>query len=222
MIRARIPLTVVTLSVLTLTACSQPAYQPNPQPATKTQKGALLGGAIGGLLGAMSGDNGAEKRQNAIKGAIIGAAGGAIIGNQLDKQEADLRNQLGNDNVTIQNTGDRLIVTMPQDILFATDSATLRPDLTRDLRTVAQNLIAYPDTTVQVIGHTDNTGDATYNQNLSVSRARSVANVLVGEGVQSYRVQAFGRGESQPVASNLTPEGRQQNRRVEIVILPNA
>lgn len=221
MIRARIPLTIATLSVLAVTACSNPNYSGGQSP-NKTQSGAIIGGAVGGLLGAISGDNRAEKRSNAIKGAILGAGAGAIIGNQLDKQEADLRQQLGNDNVTIQNTGDRLIVTMPQDILFATDSATLRPDLQRDLRSVAQNLLAYPNTTVQVVGHTDNTGSAAHNQSLSESRARSVANVLINEGVPSYRIQSIGRGEDQPVATNLTPEGRQQNRRVEIVILPNA
>jgi outer membrane protein OmpA-like peptidoglycan-associated protein len=129
---------------------------------------------------------------------------------------------MGNSNVNIQNTGDRLIVTLPQDILFATDSATLRPDLQRDLRTVGQSLLAYPDTTVQVLGHTDNTGDADYNLNLSRQRAQSVASILISEGVPSFRIQSIGRGEDQPLASNLTPEGRAQNRRVEIVILPNA
>lgn len=163
-----------------------------------------------------------ERRRNAAAGAILGAGGGALIGNQLDKQEADLRAQMGNSNVNIQNTGDRLIVTLPQDILFATDSATLRPDLQRDLRTVGQSLLAYPDTTVQVLGHTDNTGDAGYNLNLSRQRAQSVANILMTEGVPSFRIQSIGRGEDQPLASNLTPEGRAQNRRVEIVILPNA
>lgn len=221
MTRAKITLTAATASLLFLTACVDPSYQGGTSDP-KTRNGALLGGAIGGIIGAISGDNRSERRSNAVKGAIIGAAGGAIIGNQLDKQEADLRNQLGNDNVTINNTGDRLIVTLPQDILFATDSATLRPDLQRDLRTVASNLLAYPDTTVQVLGHTDNVGDASYNLDLSERRAQSVANILAAEGVPSYRVQTSGRGESQPLASNLTAEGRQQNRRVEIVILPNA
>ena len=111
---------------------------------------------------------------------------------------------------------------MPQDILFATDSASLRPDLTSDLMTVASSLNEYPRTTVQVIGHTDNTGDAAYNQQLSARRASSVANILIQNGVSAGRIQSFGRGEDQPRASNLTPEGRQQNRRVDIVILPTA
>ncbi|MCA0921201.1 OmpA family protein [Pseudooceanicola nanhaiensis] len=183
-----------------------------------TRTGAGTGALLGAALGAIVSD---DKAKGAAIGAVAGGAAGAIYGSVLDKQEAELRGQLGDD-VMITNTGDRLIVTMPQDILFATDSATLRPDLTTDLRTVARSLNKYPDTTVQVIGHTDNTGEASYNQQLSARRANSVADILVSSGVSSSRVVAFGRGEDQPRASNLTPEGRAQNRRVDIVILPNS
>ena len=140
----------------------------------------------------------------------------------LDKQERDLRASLGNDNVTINNTGDRLIVTLPQDILFATGSSAVRPDLQRDLAAVAGNLQAYPDSTVQIIGHTDSDGEASFNQQLSESRANAVASVLLNNGISSRRIQSYGRGESQPIASNLNAQGKAQNRRVEIVILPNA
>lgn len=214
---SKLSLTTALCGAILLSACTDP-NDPNRQ----TKSGALIGAGAGAAIGALMGNDPEERRRNAVLGAAIGGGGGAIIGNRLDRQEADLRAQLGNDNVTIRNTGDRLIVTLPQDILFPTDSATLRPDLQRDLRTVGQNLLAYPDTTVQVIGHTDNTGDAGYNLNLSRQRAQSVANVLMSEGVPSFRLQSIGRGEDQPIASNLTPEGRAQNRRVEIVILPNA
>ena len=102
------------------------------------------------------------------------------------------------------------------------DSAALRPDLTNDLYAVAANLQKYPASTIQVVGHTDNTGTAGYNQDLSQRRAGSVAGVLISAGVPGSRIVAVGRGEDQPVASNLTPQGRAQNRRVEIVIRPNA
>ena len=125
-------------------------------------------------------------------------------------------------NGTITNTGDRLIVTLPNDILFAVDDATVRPDLQRDLRALAGNLQAYPNSTVQIVGHTDSDGDAAYNLGLSQRRAQSVANVLVAAGVSGSRLQTIGRGEDQPVADNLTAQGKAQNRRVEIVILPNA
>ena len=222
MIRAKTSLLTAASALLVLTACTQGPMMSPDDPNRQAKQGALVGAGIGAVAGAMMGNDPEERRANAAAGALIGAAGGGIYGNRLDQQEADLRAQMGNDNVTIRNTGDRLIVTLPQDILFATDSATVRPDLQRDLRTVAQNLQSYPDTTVQVIGHTDNTGDAGYNQSLSQRRAQSVSGILVAEGVSSARIRSIGRGEDAPIASNLTPEGRQQNRRVEIVILPNA
>jgi outer membrane protein OmpA-like peptidoglycan-associated protein len=214
---SKLSLSTALCGAIFLSACTDP-NDPNRQAKT----GTLVGAGAGAVVGALMGNDPEERRRNAVLGAAIGGGGGAIIGNQLDKQEADLRAQLGNDNVSIVNTGDRLIVTMPQDILFATNSASLRPDLQRDLRTVGQSLLAYPDTTVQVVGHTDNTGDASFNFDLSQRRAQSVASVLLSEGVPSFRIQSIGRGEDQPIASNLTPEGRAQNRRVEIVILPNA
>jgi len=173
------------------------------------------------LLGALVSKDG-KRGDRAIAGAFVGGAVGAGVGFGLDKQEADLRRDLGNDNVTIQNTGDRLIVTLPQDILFATDSFAVRSDLRRDLNTVASNLQAYPDSTIQIVGHTDSDGDAAYNQQLSERRANSVADVLLDAGIPFSRIQTFGRGESQPLASNLDPAGKSENRRVEIVILPNA
>jgi outer membrane protein OmpA-like peptidoglycan-associated protein len=109
---------------------------------------------------------------------------------------------------------------MPQDLLFATDSASVRPDLTYDLKTVAASLLKYPNSRIEVIGHTDNTGSAAYNQDLSQRRAVSVANVLRESGVPNGRMAAFGRGEDEPIATNLTAEGRAQNRRVEIIIRP--
>ncbi len=209
--------TLVVTSAFLMAGCTDPSRFQSAPAGDNTKQGAIIGGMIGVASGLLSGD-----KDKAVKRGIIGAGVGAIAGNQLDKQEADLRRSMGNDNVIIRNTGDRLIVTLPQDILFATDSATLRYDLQSDLRALAANLQQYPMTTVQIIGHTDNVGDAAYNQSLSVARAESVTGVLVQNGVAPNRLVAFGRGEDQPIASNLTAEGRQQNRRVDIVILPNA
>lgn len=222
MIRAKSAILLATVATLGLTACTTgPMFDEN-DPNRQAKQGALIGAAAGAITGRLAGgDDVGERNRATLAGAVLGAAAGAAIGNQLDKQEAELRQQLGNQ-VDIRNTGDRLIVTMPQDILFSTDSATLRPTLIADLRDVASSLLAYPNTTVQVIGHTDSDGEAAYNQNLSQRRAQSVANVLISEGVQGGRIAVIGRGEDQPVASNLTPEGKAQNRRVEIVILPNA
>ena len=155
-------------------------------------------------------------------GAAAGAAVGGAIGYSLDQQAADLRASMANNRIQIDNRGDYLLVTMPEGILFATDSAAVRADLQADIRALARNLQEYRDSTVEVVGHTDNTGSAEYNQDLSARRASAVAGILLEQGVAPSRVRSIGRGEDQPVATNLTPEGRAQNRRVEIFIRPNA
>ncbi|ETX15306.1 membrane protein [Roseivivax halodurans JCM 10272] len=224
MLRAKSPLILAAVSLLAVTACTDQMgglNDPN-NPRRNTQSGALIGAGVGAGIGALMGNDPEERRANAAAGALIGGGAGALVGNELDKQAAELRNSVGNSQIDVRNTGDRLIVTLPQNILFATDSAQVSPSIQGDLRAVAGNLSQYPNQTIQVIGHTDNTGDASYNYDLSQRRAQSVSGILIANGVPSTRVRAIGRGEDQPVASNLTPEGRQQNRRVEIVILPNA
>lgn len=217
------PLILSTLGILALTACvpADPYADPYAaQPVSngpRAQSGALIGAMAGGLLGSQSSD---DRLLKTAVGAGIGAIVGGAIGATLDAQAAELRSINGQFNVT--NMGDYLVVNMPQDVLFAVDSAALRPDLTRDIKAVAQNLLRYPNSQIQIVGHTDNTGSASYNQDLSQRRAVSVANVLRESGVPNGRIAAFGRGEDQPIASNLTPEGRAANRRVEIIIRPTA
>jgi outer membrane protein OmpA-like peptidoglycan-associated protein len=219
MIRPRIPIFLLSgAALLAVTACTEPGYVTGQDQNRKTKQGAVIGGLLGAATGAAVSDS---KGKGALLGGAIGALGGAAIGNALDKQEAELRQQLDSD-VKIVNTGDRLILTMPQDILFDVDSANVAPVLRDDLFKVADSLQRYPDTTVQVVGHTDSDGAASYNQRLSERRANAVADVLMDGGVRGARIRAFGRGEDQPIASNLSPEGKRQNRRVEIVILPNA
>lgn len=212
-------LCVAGASLLLLSACAEPAHLKGEDPNARTKQGALIGGVLGALTGAVASD---KKGRGAIIGGAIGAVGGAAIGNALDRQAAELERDIANEDVTVTNTGDRLIVTLPQDILFAIDSSNVNSGLRSDLLTVADSLQSYPDTTVQIVGHTDNTGSAAYNQGLSERRANSVADVLMDGGVPFSRIETYGRGEDQPVASNLTDEGRAQNRRVEIVILPTA
>ncbi|WP_333827676.1 OmpA family protein [Pararhodobacter sp.] len=183
----------------------------------RTQQGAVAGAIAGGVLGAATGSG--NRLPEALLGAGIGAVAGGVVGASLDRQAAELRAQLGNE-IDVRNTGNEIVVTMAQDILFATDSATLRADLRSDLRAIAANLQRYPDSTIIVTGHTDSTGAMAYNQSLSERRADSVAAVLIESGVSSRRVVARGAGQTQPVASNDTAAGRAQNRRVEIVIRP--
>ncbi len=219
---SRLSLLVALAGTVTLGACTDPGRLgvSLDDPNRNTKQGAGIGAAAGALLGVLV-SNDEDRTQGAITGAVVGGAIGAGIGYSLDQQAADLRADLANDDVKIENTGDRLIVTLPQDILFATDSSNVRSDLVRDLQALAGNLQAYPQSAVDIIGHTDWDGDALYNQALSERRANAVADVLLDAGVAFRRINAFGRGESEPVATNQTSEGRAQNRRVEIVIVPN-
>ena len=216
----KLPTTLALVTVTFVGACTSPARFDTAD-QNNAQSGAILGGLLGAMVGIADAGPG-DKGQGAIRGAIVGATAGAVVGTQLDRQAEALQASMGNSGVMITNTGESLIVTLPQDILFATDSTALRADLQADLGALARNLQDYPNSTVQVIGHTDNVGSATYNEDLSLRRANAVANVLISRGVSTSRITTIGLGENQPVATNLTAEGRAQNRRVEIVILPNA
>ena len=204
---------ILAVSALALVAaCTQTDGQ-----LDRRRTGALAGGVIGGLVGAANGGN--NSTPEVLIGAGLGALAGGAIGGVLDRQAGELRQSLGPD-VGVVNTGNEIVVTMPQDILFATDSAALRPDLQSDLRTIAANLQRYPDSVVVVTGHTDSTGTAAHNQALSERRADAVAGVLISSGVPARRIQAVGAGQTQPIASNGSASGRAQNRRVEITIRP--
>lgn len=184
----------------------------------RTRQGAITGAVIGGVIGGISDND--DRLENAAIGAAIGAAGGAIVGNILDKQAEELRRDLDGD-IGVIRTGDALIVRMPQDILFDFDSAVVQPGLRSDLLTLAESLRRYPETTVEVTGHTDEVGSVSYNRDLSLRRANAVASVLIQAGVPQARIRTFGAGEDQPIATNATAEGRAANRRVDITIREN-
>jgi outer membrane protein OmpA-like peptidoglycan-associated protein len=208
------------VSVVALSACTQPANLAGlEQPANQGRNtGLAIGALAGGLLaGPITGGSAGQ----AAAGAAVGAAVGGLIGSDLDRQAAELQQQMG-DNVTVVNRGDSLQVSFPQEILFASDSASLKSGQRQELSALASNLSAYPDSQVQVIGHTDNTGSAAHNFDLSARRAGAVSAVLVESGVSGQRLTATGKGEDNPIATNLTDEGRALNRRVEVVITPLA
>jgi outer membrane protein OmpA-like peptidoglycan-associated protein len=212
MIGFRKPALAAILALAALAGCVQTG------PANNAQMGVLGGAALGSVVGAaMGGDNTGEQIATA---AAVGALAGGAIGALLDRQKTELDQGFTND-IDVINTGNELIVRMPNGILFDVDSATVYPQVRSDLNVLAGNLLRYPNSTVFVVGHTDNTGAAAYNQQLSERRAQSVASVLIAGGVNPGRIIATGRGEDQPIASNLTPEGRQENRRVDITIRPN-
>lgn len=214
----RLTALIATASLFGLAACTD--QYGNSTQMSRTQQGALAGAAVGAVYGAQRDDDKNSQGADIVKGAIAGAAAGAVAGNILDRQAAALQQSVSNPNVKIVNHGSYLQVIMPEGILFATDSAAVSGPAQNDLYAVARNLNQYPNSRVEVIGHTDSTGSAAYNQDLSQRRAQSVAGVLAAAGVNSSRLSATGRGQSQPVASNDTAAGRAQNRRVEILIRP--
>ncbi|MCB5200004.1 OmpA family protein [Loktanella sp. TSTF-M6] len=214
---SRLNMTAASAALLLAAGC---AGTGGPNDNQNARNAAMIGAGAGAVAGLLAGDDATERRQNALAGAALGAAAGAGIGTLLDRQEEELRRELGN-NVGIVNNGNNLTVTLPQDILFATNSTAVSGAAQGDLTALARNLQSYPNSTVNVIGHTDNVGEAAFNFDLSQRRAQAVSSVLINAGVAPSRIRSIGRGEDQPIATNNSPEGRQQNRRVEIVITPN-
>ncbi|WP_207099827.1 OmpA family protein [Paracoccus shandongensis] len=186
---------------------------------SRTQQGALAGAAVGAVLAGTRDSDKNNQGKDAARGAIIGGIAGAVAGNILDRQAQALQQSVSS-NVQVVNRGDHLQVVLPEGILFATGSAAVTGQAQSDLYAVARNLNQYPNSRVQVVGHTDNTGSQAFNMDLSQRRAQSVASILTAAGVAPARLVATGQGMNQPVASNDTAQGRAQNRRVEILIFP--
>lgn len=202
---------------LTTTACVT-----DPTTGTKHLSKAAIGGVGGALGGYLLGDlvGGKRDRTEKIVGAGIGAVAGAGIGAYMDAQEKKLREKTAGTGVDVVRDGDNLLLRMPSGITFAYDSDAVQPHFQPTLNEVASVLTQYPKTYIDIYGHTDADGSEAYNQGLSQRRATSVQNYLAAKGVQSVRMATKGYGETQPIASNETAEGKAQNRRVEIKIVP--
>ena len=179
--------------------------------------GALLGTAAGLIIGQ---NTSASTRKAMLVGAGIGALAGGGVGLYMDNQEAKLRQRLQGSGVSVTRVGQDIILNMPSNVTFATDSADLKPQFFETLNSVAIVLKEFNQTLVDVTGHTDSTGSASHNQRLSERRAATVAEYLVAQGNSPQRFQVLGMGQTEPIASNATAEGRAQNRRVEIRIVP--
>jgi len=208
---------LLSLVVMFLAACA-PA-QTNQEKGTRY--GAAGGAAAGALLGQVIGGN----TKGTLIGAGLGALAGGVVGNQvgksMDEQEAAMRRELAAvEAANIQRNADVLAVTFRSDYLFAVGSANLNAGSFNEISRVSRVLNQYPDTSIQVAGHTDSTGSEQFNQTLSEQRASNVKNALVGQGVDPNRISTIGFGESAPVADNSTESGRQMNRRVVITIQP--
>ena len=205
---AKLGLAILVVSgTLGLTSCAS---------LSNKARGAIIGGAAGAAAGAVVGDYVGDAATGAIVGAAVGGTAGAISGHQMDQQAKSLSDDL--EGATVSRVGEGIVITFDSGLMFDFDSAELRDASEANLRELAESIEDYPRTNVLIMGHTDATGSETYNQELSERRAMAAAEYLLDRGVANDRVSTRGLGESDPVADNDTEEGRQLNRRVEVVI----
>jgi len=215
-IAARTTIAVLLAALLSACATSTDPWTGEPR-TSRTGAGAGVGAGIGAVIGAVSGG---DRLKRAAIGAGVGALAGAAVGNYMDRQEAALREQLRGTGVSVTRRGDEIILNMPGNVTFDSDSAALKPQFFEVLDSVALVVLEFDRTVLIVDGHTDSTGSAEYNHELSQRRAGTVADYITNQGVAPVRIEAYGYGEQYSVATNNTAEGRNQNRRVELTLMP--
>jgi outer membrane protein OmpA-like peptidoglycan-associated protein len=184
---------------------------------SKTGIGAGVGAAAGAGVGVLFGGN--DKRNAAI-GAAVGGIAGAGVGAYMDRQQRRLEEQTAGTGIEVVRNGDQLQLALPSDVSFASGASDIQPAFYGSLNDVASTLVEFPSTAVDIVGHADSQGAEDFNLALSEKRATSVQSYLLNQGVTPVRLAAVGYGESQPIASNETAEGRARNRRVEIILTP--
>ena len=213
-----LPTAIIVLLAATVVSSGCQTLNPytDESETSRTAKGAGIGAAAGAVAGVVIGGS----RKATLIGAGIGALVGGAVGNYMDREAEALRQRLRATGVSVTRHDDHIILNMPGNVTFATDSADISSSFYEVLDSVALVLNEFEKTYVDVVGHTDSTGRAEYNQALSVRRAQSVSDYLMTREVMAERLVVTGRGQTQPIASNDTPEGRALNRRVEIVLTP--
>ena len=207
------------VSILAITTLISGCTTVNPYTGQTQTAKSTWGTVIGATTGALIGST--RSSEGALIGGLAGAAVGGGVGYYLDAQAAELRAELVSTGVQVVESEDNIRLIMPGNITFRTDSADINSSFYPVLNSVAKVLNKYNNSTVMVSGHTDSTGSADYNLELSKDRAMSVAEYLKGQGVKASRFEVLGMGSSNPIASNSNAAGRSQNRRVEIKIIPN-
>jgi len=207
------------IAAYSLTGCM--TYDPytGQQKVSDSTKGSVIGALAGAAVGAAAA-NGKNHVRGALLGAAIGGAAGGGIGYYMDKQEAELRHQLQGTGVRVQRNGNEINLIMPGNVTFDLDQASIRPGFYDVLHSVALVLKHFDKTAINIAGYTDSTGAASYNQRLSERRAQAVAHYLLNQGIKGNRLEVVGYGENNPIASNKTKQGRQENRRVELKLVP--
>lgn len=221
---AQLSVGVVAAASLMVTSCTTVDPYTREQKASNKIKGAAIGAAGGAALGALIGNNrsGGRSREGALIGALSGAVIGLGVGQYMDHQEALIRRELEGTGVSVSRVGNDLVLNMPSDITFSKGKSKLLSQFTSTLGSVATVFKKYKKTNISVIGHTDSDGGSSYNQNLSMARANSVAGYLSSRGLEGSRILTSGEGETKPVASNSSSAGKAQNRRVEIHVVPKS
>ena len=207
------------ISLFSVAACTTNPFT-GEQEASNKAKGAGIGAAVGAVLGVLSGSDAEERRKRALIGAGVGALAGTAVGAYMDKQENELRDQLAGTGVSVTRFGDDIVLNMPGSVTFAVNQSDVKADFYEVLKSVGLVVKEYDQTLVDVNGHTDSTGALDYNMSLSDRRAVSVADYLASQGVMRNRVFTQGFGPHYPIADNSTADGRQLNRRVELVLKP--
>ena len=193
--------------------------QNNPRTVRGAGVGAAAGAGTGAAIGAIAGGKKGAGKGAAI-GAVVGLLGGGLIGSYLDRQAREMEAILAEQD-RLRREQERLTVVMASDVLFDVDSAQLAPGARPKVSQLGDVMVRYPRTTIQVVGHTDSTGSESYNLDLSRRRAEAVADEIAAAGVAPSRISVRGMGEAMPVVTNETAAGRQQNRRVEVVVNPD-
>jgi outer membrane protein OmpA-like peptidoglycan-associated protein len=211
-------LLIISISSVLLTACVTDPYT-GQSSVSNTAKGAGIGAVLGGATGTAFGGN---DLKNAGWGALAGGAVGAAVGAYMDHQQKAMQQSLQGTGIEVQRTAENTLnLTMPSSITFGFNSAQLTPDAQNALNSVASVLNQYPDSTINVTGHTDDIGSDSYNQKLSEERAASVASYLGQHNVNNARLSQYGMGEKAPKVPNTDENNRAQNRRVELAIVAN-
>lgn len=183
---------------------------------SNTTKGAVIGTGGGAAVGAVIGKTLGNTAAGAIGGAVVGGTVGAIIGQNMDEKARELDEEM--DGVTVQRVEEGIAVSFDSGILFDFDSSSLRSEGYENLRKLTTIINRDEDTILMIVGHTDSRGDEDYNLRLSERRAQSASRYMVSQGLSSNRIQIVGRGENEPIATNESDEGRQENRRIEVAI----
>ncbi len=210
----------LVLILSALAACSTINPYTGEKQTSKAVIGAGAGAATGAVVGLITGDDSRERRKHALIGAGVGALAGGAVGYYMDVQEAKLRQKLAGTGVSVTRDGDNIILNMPGNVTFATDSADINGEFFAVLDSITIVVDEFDKTLIEVMGHTDSTGTNEYNQALSEKRANAVSKYFQSRDIQPLRIATYGYGEDYPVASNDNPAGRRENRRVEIALVP--